>query len=331
MLKNTERLPMTVEKINVMTARARALPPEPDQTYVLIEDGEDPWVIKHGSLYYYCTVDRSKKKIMLASFDKISELSTATLKEVWPLHDTEIPDYIEIWAPELQVIDGLPYIHFALYHGNALSGEGAQERVHSVASITHDLFGPYRYQGKINVLTDRWAIDGTVANIYDKKYFVWSGLEANDNHSQNIYIAEMKDAISVSSDRVCLSMPEFDWEMQGYPYINEGPQALYHDENIFIVYAASGSWTDHYCLGMLTYLGGDPLRISSWQKEKSPVFKSANGIFAPGHCCFVKDEEDQDIIIYHTARRSGGGWARQIRWKPFTWNPDGKPDFGVPL
>ena len=128
----------------------------------------------------------------------------------------------------------------------------------------------------------------------------------------------MADPMTIVSDRVCISRPEYEWEKQGYPYVNEGPQALIRNGKIFIIYSASGSWTDDYCLGQLTYVGGDLLNPSSWKKEPEPLFSKTETIFGPGHASFV-GSEDEDWIIYHAARSSNAGWARQIRAKQFNW------------
>jgi GH43 family beta-xylosidase len=317
---------MTVEEINRMTVKARALPPSGDQTNVLIADGEDPWVTSHQGVYYYCTVDRAKKKIQVSKFERLTEVATAQLVEVYPANLTDIPDYIEIWSPELQYLDGNWYIYFALYNGN-----NGQERMHVIESLSDDPQGEYVFKGKINVKTDRWAIDGSVLEVPDTgRYFIWSGWDGHTNESQNIYIAEMSNPWTIISDRICISRPEYDWEKNGYPYVNEGPQALIRDDKIFIIYSAGGSWTDDYCLGQLTFLGADPLDPSSWRKEAAPVFQKTDSIFGPGHCSFVKDEAGKNWIIYHAARLSGAGWARQIRAKTFDWNSDGSPNFGKP-
>jgi hypothetical protein len=100
--------PMTVEEINRMTVKARALPPSGDQTNVLIADGEDPWVTSHQGVYYYCTVDRAKKKIQVSKFERLTEVATAQLVEVYPANLTDIPDYIEIWSAT--GTSTLPYI-----------------------------------------------------------------------------------------------------------------------------------------------------------------------------------------------------------------------------
>jgi GH43 family beta-xylosidase len=316
--------PMTVAAINELTARARALPPSGDQTHVLVPDGEDPWVVAHENQLYYCTVDRTKRQILVSRFGALEDMATAPLVPVWPDEAGAVPDYEEIWAPELQWLDGRWYLYFALYRGRL-----GEERLYTLRSLGPDAQGPYEFLGPLQVPTDRWAIDGTVLVLDGALYFLWSGWEGFSNVSQNIYIARMHNPWTIASDRVCLSRPEHDWERQGYPHVNEGPQVLQRGGRTFIIYSASGSWTDDYCLGQLSYLGGDPLSPGSWRKEPRPVFAKTDTIFGPGHASFVA-LDGQDYIIYHAARRSQAGWARQIRYKPFGWHPDGSPDFGAP-
>jgi hypothetical protein len=109
--------PMTVAEINGMTQRARALPPSGDQTHVLVPDGEDPWVISEGGSFYYCTVDRAKRQILVSRFGALDTMKDAELVQVWPGKDGATPEYLEIWSPELQYLDGKWYIYFALYNG----------------------------------------------------------------------------------------------------------------------------------------------------------------------------------------------------------------------
>jgi GH43 family beta-xylosidase len=317
--------PMTVSEINVMTMRAKQLPPSGDQTNVLVSDGEDPWVISHEGYLYYCTVDRLKEKILVSKFSKLSEMSIANLIQVWPGKNQHKPEYLEIWSPELQFIEGKWYIYFALFNN-----KNGEERMYVLQSMSGYSQGAYELKAKLQVPTDRWAIDGSVlVTENNEKYFIWSGWEEFTNTSQNIYIARMSDPYTIVSDRVCISRPEYEWEKNGYPHVNEGPQALIRNGRMFIIYSASGSWTDDYCLGQLTYTGGDVLDPNSWRKEPQPVFSKTDTIFGPGHASFV-EIENKHYIIYHAARRSKAGWARQIRAKTFDWNPDGSPNFGRP-
>jgi GH43 family beta-xylosidase len=163
-------------------------------------------------------------------------------------------------------------------------------------------------------------------------YFVWSGWEGFEDVMQNLYIAPMSDPFTISGERVCISRPEHDWEKRVRPWVNEGPEPLWNGSRLFIIYSASGSWTDHYCLGQLSFMGGDPLDPNSWKKKTEPVFRATDSVFGPGHCSFVKSRDGkEDWIVYHSAREKGSGWRRQINMQKFTWHHDGSPDFGIPI
>ena len=68
----------------------------------------------------------------------------------------------------------------------------------------------------------------------------------------------MSNPWTISGARALISEPDYDWENMG-GRVNEGPAALQHDGETFIVYSASSCNTPDYKLGMLTFSGGDPL------------------------------------------------------------------------
>ena len=142
----------------------------------------------------------------------------------------------------------------------------------------------------------------------------------------------MSNPWTIDSERVMLSTPEYAWEKNGQPLINEGPTALYHGDKTFIVYSASGSWTDDYCLGMLTLTGEDPMDPASWKKSDSPVFEKRFGTcFGPGHASFTTAVDGSLWMVYHGNLQSGTGWEGRSIWiAPVTFDKDGNPDFGKP-
>jgi GH43 family beta-xylosidase len=119
--------------------------------------------------------------------------------------------------------------------------------------------------------------------------------------------------------------------------VNEGPEILMHGKDIFLVFSASACWTDYYELGVLeAHAGANLLAASSWKKFDHPFFREdpAAQVFGPGHNGFFKSPDGkQDWIIYHANPGSGEGCGdeRSPRAQPFTWNPDGTPDFGRPI
>jgi GH43 family beta-xylosidase len=294
-------------------------------------DGHDPWVIKEGGIYYYCYAD--KGKIWVNQSRDLLEALQFSGKQVWAPQENK-PYSRQLWAPELHKVGNSWYIYVA-----ASDGKNEHHRMFVLQSDKPD--GRFQMMGKIATPSDKWAIDGTVLFLGEQIYFIWSGWEGDENVAQHLYIAEMASPTKLKGERVLISSPEFPWEkIRGpkekdnahLPYINEGPQVLQRNGRTFVVYSASGSWTDHYCLGMLTLVNDDPMQAESWQKSPAPVFRSANKVFAPGHASFTKSPGGkEDWIVYHCAKHPGAKWNRETRMQPFNWDAQGNPFFGEPV
>lgn len=289
-----------------------------------IGPGNDPWVIRWHDQYYLCS---SGGGIRVAKAAKLQNIARSPRVVVWTPPATGMWSK-ELWAPELHYLAGKWYIYVAADDGN-----NANHRMHVLEGTTQDPQDPFVFKGRIAVPTDRWAIDGTVMTLAGKPYFIWSGWEGTANVRQNLYIAAMANPWTLSGDRVRISSPGLEWEQRGgMPHINEGPQALQRGKDTFIIYSASGSWSDYYCLGQLRLTGADPLDSSAWTKHPKPVFSPTDKVFGPGHCAFTKSPDGgEDWIVYHAAVTSGSGWNRNIRIQEFDWNPDGSPAFGTPV
>jgi GH43 family beta-xylosidase len=248
-------------------------------------------------------------------------------KDVW-FPPVEGKNSSNVWAPELHYVNGKWYIYYA-----ADDGVNENHRMFVLESETEDPLGKYTDKGMMDT-AGRWAIDGTIFQKQDGSlYFIWSGWEGTVNVSQHLYIAPMSNPYTISGTPVEISRPELDWELNGTPTINEGPEVLVHGDNVFVIYSASGSWTDDYCLGMLsTQMGSDLLNPSAWQKHDKPVFSKTDNVFGPGHCSFIQSVDGkEDWILYHAAKMQGSGWNRNVRMQPFQWNADGTPYFATPI
>ena len=194
--------------------------------------------------------------------------------------------------------------------------------------------GSFNWRGQITDATNKWAIDGTVLDLPSGQlYFIWSGWEGNVDERQILYIAHMSNPWTIDSPRVEIARPVHNWETNHRPFVNEGPQVTIRNGVISLVYSASGSWTNDYCLGLITApVNSDPMDPGTWQKRDNPIFRSSNGIFGPGHQSFTKSKDDrEDWIVYHSARYSGSGWVRQVRAQQFSWNADSTPNLGSPV
>jgi len=292
------------------------------------ERGEDPFVVKHGGKYYYCY--SAGNGVAVSAADNIHLISRKNGVKVYTAPEGCMYSR-EYWAPELHYIRGRWYIYVAADDGNNVS-----HRMYALGALTDDPTGPFEMLGKVTDSTDKWAIDATVLELDGKLYFIWSGWEGDFNVRQDIYIAPMSDPTTICGPRVMLSKPEYEWEkracVNGLPTINEGPQILKKGSTVHIVYSASGSWSDEYCLGMLTFRGGDPLDPAAWTKSDKPVFSKIETAYGTGHCSFtVSPSGKQDWIVYHANRAPGLSWGgRGVRIQPFTWDGD-IPVFGEPV
>jgi GH43 family beta-xylosidase len=303
-------------------------------TNPLLSGGPDPWVIQKDGYYYYCHT--MGDKIGLWKTKAMSQLSLGTAKSVWSAPATG-GNSRNIWAPELHFIDGKWYIY---YTAGSSSDLGTQRTWVLENASTDPLAGIWTDKGQIFLPTaDYWAIDGTVLQHNNAHYFVWSGYIKPSDVTQRIYIAKMSNPWTLEGKRVQLSYPQYDWETLGDPLpdVNEGPEILKKNGRIFLVYSASGCWTDDYSLGMLTLADtSNPMDSTAWSKSAMPVFtKSPEAkAFGPGHNAFFQSPDGtEDWIIYHANPQTGQGCSnsRSPRMQKFTWNADGTPNFGKPV
>jgi GH43 family beta-xylosidase len=308
-------------------------------TNPLLPSGADPWSIYKDGYYYY--TNTLGDRIDIWKTKSLADLKTAKRKTIWtPPKGTSYSK--EIWAPEIHFIQGKWYVYFA-----ADDGKNDNHRLYVLESTSaNPLEGEWVFKGKISDPSDKWAIDGSVFEHNGQRYMVWSGWEGNTNGRQDLYIAKLKNPWTIEGNRVMISHPEHGWERHGdlndpnnppHVDVNEGPQVLRHGDKLFIVYSASGCWTDFYALGMLTASAkSNLLDASSWKKSPQPVFKQSpeNDVFAPGHNSFFKSPDGkEDWILYHANDDPGQGCGRHRspRAQKFTWNVDGTPHFGEPV
>ncbi|MES2733727.1 MAG: glycoside hydrolase family 43 protein [Bacteroidota bacterium] len=319
------------------TATPTAVPPTPvvsttTFTNPLMNSGADPWVIKKDGVYYYCHT--LGDKIGLWKTTAMSQLGKATSKVVW-LPPTTGGNSHNLWAPELHFIDGKWYI----YYTAGSSPDLGTQRTWVLENASADpLTGTWTDKGQIFLPTaNYWAIDGTILQLNNANYFIWSGYVKPSDITQRIYIAKMSNPWTLADKRAQLSYPQYSWETIGDPQpdVNEGPEILKKNGKVFLVYSASGCWTDDYALGMLTMSdSSDPMDSTAWKKSSLPVFSKSSGAYGPGHNGFFQSPDGtEDWIIYHANPQAGQGCggARSPRIQKFAWNADGTPNFGQPI
>lgn len=303
-------------------------------------DGEDPWVIKHEGMYYYVFASGPNhmgeysrdNAVWIRGSDSLLDVFTTPLTaQAWrPPSSKQFSE--EIWAPELHYLDGAWYLYVA-----ADDGRNENHRMQVLRRKDADPRGPFEHLGELKLPENKWAIDGTAMTINGQLYYVWSGWPGGENKIQNLYICKMKDPATPIGERVMISTPTFDWEKKPdvphLPLINEGPTGITLGEKTFITFAASGSWGDDYCVGLLELTGTDPMDAKAWTKLDKPFLASGNGLIAPGHPSIVKSPDDSEWwFVFHTAKRPGAGWDREVNLMKVTIDENtGTPKVELPV
>jgi len=295
-------------------------------------DGADPWYIKKDGYYYYCFKTGNSITISRSRF----LTKKGEIKQVW-IAPSSGWNRSCLWAPELHFFGD----HWYIYYAAGQSGPPfIYQQTGVLKSETDDPFSIYTDMGILytgdnpDMKNDnRWAIDMNVFEYKNRLYAVWSGWTDKadtDNTPQHLYIAEMESPVKMKSLRVKISSPDQPWETGGPLNLEEGPEVLMHNDDLFIVFSCRESWAIDYRLGMLKLKinSGSLLSSSAWEKS-GPFFQ---GSFGAGHCSFTKSPDGtEDWIIYHSKKSIVNGWERDVRLQPFTWNSNGYPDFGSPV
>jgi GH43 family beta-xylosidase len=199
------------------------------------------------------------------------------------------------------------------------------------------LDGAWGERGQIETNWQSFSLDATTFEHDGTRYLVWAQHDPAIGGNTNLYIAAMSNPWTISGDQVMITRPEYDWEIIGF-LVNEGAAVIKRSGRIFISYSASA--TDaNYAMGLLTASqDSDLLNASSWSKLPHPVFKSANGVYGPGHNSFtVSPDGTYDILVYHGRdyeNISGDPLNdpnRHTRVQQLLWHADGTPNFGEPV
>lgn len=305
-------------------------------TNPLLSSGPDPWVTQKDGYYYY--TNTLGNRIALWKTTQMDQLKNATPVTVWSaVVNTAYSN--DVWAPELHYLNNKWYIYFAADS----SSINSTHRIYVLENPAADpTTGTWTLKGELTDTSNKWAIDASVFTYNNNNYFIWSGWQGDTDGEQDIFIAQLSNPYTVSSERVLISKPTYDWETRitgGINVtVNEGPEALINASNqLFLTFSAGGCWSDDYSLGLLTLkAGGDPLNAADWTKTSTPVFtkNTTGGAFGPGHNgFFLSPDGKENWLIYHANSSSGQGCgdARNPRMQPFTWNGDGSPNFGSPV
>jgi GH43 family beta-xylosidase len=313
-------------------------PATPGPINPLVRQRADAQVFLHTDGWYYLTGSVPEyDRLVLRRSKTIAGLTTAEERVLWR-HSASGPMSGFLWAPELHLIDGKWIMYFAA--GPSGGGDDVfRIRTYAVVCDGPDpMTGTWSVLGEFKAPWDSFNLDSTSFVHRGTRYFAWAQREAGIETNSNLYIAPMKDALTLSAPATRLTVPTLDWEIRGYK-VAEAPAVIVKNGRLFMTYSASA--TDaRYCLGLLTIdETANLMDPRAWTKSQAPVFVTnrETSVYGPGHNSFTTDEHGRDMLVYH------GRDYEAIEGDPL-YNPDrhtrvqrlyfdaqGAPDFGVPV
>lgn len=261
----------------------------------------DPFVTNINGKYYFTASVPAYDKIILRCADTLKGLKDAQERTVWVKHESGAMGE-HIWAPEIHYIDGSYYIYFAA---------GATEDIWAIRPYVLKCDGDpmvdeFVELGMMQPADDdefsfrAFSLDATTFEVKGERYFVWAEKVGVGRQISNLYIAKMETPSKLKTVQVLLTTPDYDWERDGF-WVNEGPAVLFKDDMIYLTFSASATGAC-YCMGMMSAnINDDLLDPKVWKKERYPVLKTDydKGIYGPGHNSFVKDENGNDVCVFH--------------------------------
>lgn len=305
-------------------------------------NGADPWLFTHDGSYYYIATGGSALTLYRAA--NLGDFATAVGKviyqpasgQAWSKHLWS-PEIHYFSASDV----GTDAAGWYCFVGGS-SGEADEsgsvnsgQRAYVIKCLDGDnLLGRWGHPvtGEVNVpqlvtfpdsdYNDAELCGGcSVIRIGGKPYITFVsevGRGTSDFH-QVICIAKFKNPWTVVGTPTVICTPTYGWEKGGYgfagrdesgnqkwyPQVVEGSTAVYGDDgSVFIVYAGSGYWTPYYCLGQLTYKGGNPMLATNWVKKSTPILQKTDELCGTGHASYLTDLSGNRWICYHAYRGS---------------------------
>ncbi len=293
----------------------------------------DPAVCRWQGKYYFISTNDldGNHTLFIREADALPALATA--QQVCILDTTMYPHLGNLlWAPEMHVIGGRLYIFHA-----GTPGPFGQEQSHVMCLKAGgdplkaaDWEMPRRVvraDGAMLYGPEGITLDMTVFRANGRLYAAWSQRQfVPVDQGAWLMVAEIdpEQPWQLLSEPKVLALPEYGWE-NNHTFVVEGPFALYRDGRVLLTY--SGAAVDStYVVGMLSIdENADPLDLSNWTKENSPLLTSrcVPGEFGPGHNAYVTDEEGLTWNTYHA--RPGVKGPRSSGVRRVHFNVEGFP------
>lgn len=324
----------------------------------IIQRYENTCIYFYQGRYYYLTVNENADLSLFVGEDP-SQLENSEPYIVCRARD----DYglRHIWHPQIVNIQGTWYIYASADDGNT-----DNHRIYVLENKESDpAKGSFTIRDEIKTdPSDNWAIHPYAFEYSGELYLIWSGWQTRRVYAETqvLYIAKLENPWTLSSQRVKISEPEYEWERQwvnpdgyktAYPvYVNEAPFFFTNDitDKLYIYYSASAMWTPYYAIGELSASKGSNLLDSlSWKKNSKPVFSTYNStweniendqpkdqgvVYSPGYPYIIPSPDNTEYYLVYMARDIAHApyrpYSRTVRMQKIEFSSEGVPKLGIP-
>lgn len=304
---------------------------------LVIEEVGYPQAVFHDGNYYFTIQSLGGDSVELFCTADLTCLSQAERRTVW---STQRDTMTHFWSPEIHRVNDKWYLYFEGDDGNT-------DNHHLFVMECEDenpMKGEFVMRGALETRAEwNYGIHPNLLQLPSGElYLLWSGWPKRraETETQCIYIAKMENPWTICSDRVMISMPEYEWERQwinpdgnrsAYPiFVNENPEAFLSPDgqHVVVLYSASGIWTVYTSLGMLSAPAkANLLNPDSWTKNPEPVLLADTITNTCITNAFLVPTPDGNSwqMLYELKRREQGNIVRDTYLRPINWGSDGMP------
>lgn len=297
-------------------------------------DAPDPFMTYDNETgYYYALFTRGECLELFRSRHAAGIITDNDSKIIYTFDGENDGIWGDIWAPEMHKgTNGKWYI----YTSGRNQSEPGEKRLFIMEAQSSDPFGDWVF--KCKPTPDIYSIDPTVYTSSDGKQYVCYS-RVDPVYGQVLDVCDMENPYTFGKNAVTVAKAELEWEFDP-PYIGkyaivEGGFFVENNERLFIIYSATGCWSDYYCLGVLEHTGGDICDSANWIKHPKPLLVYGNGVFGPGHASFFKSPDGSELwCAYHGMKQHNVpvNWApRYINIQKVDFDESGYPVMGLPV
>ena len=272
--------------------------------------GSDPSVTYRDGWYYYVYFDSQQRIFVLKSqsLEEILEGGTSGWGHgnATCIYTPEEGDELgaDIWAPELQYIQGKWYIYVCgVPYGS--DHNSTNMRMFVLECESQDPTGAWKYPVRIGPsdFDSKYAIDGHVFEFNGQLYYAFSGQKSAFERPR-IYICTMSSPTSVNNDAVNIS--------QGSS-LEEGPCTIIDGSDLYLMYSLGDYDGVNYHVQYYKLTGNaDPLIPRNWTAMGTCLeADSVKDVHCTGHNHIFTGEDGRLWTSYHAVVGTQGAGTEE--------------------